>query len=131
MMERGNGSIPDTILPVQFYDRRTSSDTPEKRLIFAVLLDAIRQLRGGDPGTAGEAARWIGEEIEDAPISFGEACEALGLEADVLARGLLTWGGHVGKAGLRARGFAHTQQRVTPTGRLRPFIVAKGVRARA
>ena len=27
---------PDTILPVQFFDRIVSSDMPEKRLIFAV-----------------------------------------------------------------------------------------------
>lgn len=82
-------SVPDVILPVQFYDR--TGDSPEKRLIFAVLLDAIVQLQRGDASGAEAAERWIGGEIDDVPISFSDACEALGFDARSLARGLLAW----------------------------------------
>ena len=37
--------VPDTVLPVQYFTRTVVSDTPEKRLIFAVLMDAIVQLQ--------------------------------------------------------------------------------------
>ncbi len=84
-------SVPDAILPVQFFDRTGVSDTPERRLIFAVLLDAIVQLQRGDPIVALAAERWIGGEIDDVPITFSDACEVLGLEARNLARGILSW----------------------------------------
>ena len=49
---------------------------PEKRLMLAVLLDAIIQLRR--PGSTGaiEAAEWIrGGEATDSPFSFPVVCE--------------------------------------------------------
>jgi hypothetical protein len=82
--------LPDTLLPVQFFDRSRAADSPEKRLIFAVLLDAILELLRGDAKIAVDAERWIRDEVEDVPISFAAACEALGVEAENLARDLLS-----------------------------------------
>lgn len=118
-------SVPDTILPEQFFDPGASAGMPEKRLIFAVLLDAITQLRRGNEIDAGEAARWIGQEGEAAPISFGDVCDALGFEAQGLARELLAWRPQDGD-GMRA--LPRVQQRVATPGRLRPCVVAKGSR---
>ncbi len=112
---------PETILPVQFFDRPGASGSPEKRLLFAVLMDAIAQLRRGDASDGGEAVRWVAGEIDGATISFADACEVLGFEADGLARGLLSWRARVGVAGTRARDFPRGQHRVTPTGRVRPL----------
>jgi hypothetical protein len=118
-MKQSSSDVPDTILPVQFIDRRLVSDTPEKRLIFAVLLDAILQLRRGDGGAL-DAERWIRDETDGAPISFVEACGVLGIEAQNLARGLLSWGAPSGSAlGVPARQLPGTQRRVTPLGRTR------------
>jgi hypothetical protein len=66
-------------------------DMPEKRLMLAVLLDAIIQLRR--PGSTGavEAVEWIRGEAPDAPFSFPVVCEALGLDAAYLTRGVFAW----------------------------------------
>ena len=39
--------VPDALLPEQYFDRLAArtSDTPERRLLFAVLLDAVIQLQ--------------------------------------------------------------------------------------
>jgi hypothetical protein len=126
-MQRTEGSqIPGTILPVQFFDRTAASDTPEKRLIFAVLLDAVMQLRRGDTPVAVEAERWIRDEADDVPVSFPQACEALGLEAQNLARGLLAWRAQSGSVpGASPRDFSKMQRRVAPLGRMR----RRGVRS--
>jgi hypothetical protein len=58
------------------------SDTPEKRLIFAVLMDAIVQLQRSDERSVAEASSWIRDESEDVAVSFSDACEILGLELD-------------------------------------------------
>ena len=112
--------MSDTILPVQFFDRTVVSDTPEKRLIFAVLLDAIVQLRRDD-SAAVDAEHWIRDETDGAPISFAEACEVLGIEAQNFARGLLSWrAAQSGIAlGVPTRQLPGTQRRVTPLGRKR------------
>jgi len=68
------------------------ADMPEKRLMLAVLLDAIIQLRR--PGSTGavEAAAWIaGEHAPDQPFSFRALCEALGLDPTYLTRGVYAW----------------------------------------
>ena len=130
-MHETTSSVPDTILPEQYFDRGASAGTPEKRLIFALLLDAITQLRRGSEPHAGEAARWIGQESADAPISFSDVCEVLGFEAQVLARELLSWRFESGVDGWRDRPLPRVQQRVATPGRLRPGVVGKGVGPRA
>ena len=85
--------VPEALLPEQYFARsavRTSS-TPEKRLMFAVLLDGALQLQSSDPDDAAEAARWISETKDiDAPFSFHSICEALEIEPSSLACGLLS-----------------------------------------
>lgn len=103
--------VPDTILPAQYFTRSGSS-TPEKRLIFAVLMDAVTQLQSGDTEDARDAERWIRGEIADVLISFPSACDALGLEANGLADGLMSWR-------TQFRRVPRIRQRVTPPGRLR------------
>lgn len=78
------------MLPVQFFTRRAFSDTPEKRLIMAVLMDAVEQLRGGDPGSIADAESWIRDEIPNPPIRFAHACEVLGFEPRAFADRLLS-----------------------------------------
>lgn len=78
-------------IPLQEVASRLA-DMPEKRLMLAVLLDAIVQLRR--PGSTGafEAARWIhGEDSEDSAFSFRAVCEALGLDPQYLTRGVFAW----------------------------------------
>ncbi len=123
---RTSCEVPDTLLPVQYFDRTAAADTPEKRLIFAVLLDAILQLRRGGADVAVDAERWIRDEIADVPISFALACEVLGIEAQNLARVLLSWRSESGAApGVPARQLLGSQRRVMPLGRMR----RRGVRA--
>ena len=87
------GSVPDAFLPEQYFDRLSSrtTDTPEKRLMFAILVDAVIQLQRRSTQVALEAERWIRGEDEEEPLfSFQDVCDALGIEAEYLARGLLT-----------------------------------------
>jgi hypothetical protein len=81
----------------------TIHDTPERRLLLAVLLNGMLHLRRGrnDP-TALEAARWIRGELDgaDTPCSFASVCEALDLNPGYLARRLLS-GEHGGGAVLK------------------------------
>ncbi len=120
MSRAPSSEVPDTLLPVQFFTRTILSDTPEKRLIFAVLMDAIVQLQRGDASGVADAEGWIRNEIEGAPITFSAACEVLGIEEQGFCRGLLSWHAKAGLGGgIRVRPIARIQQRVTPSGRLR------------
>jgi hypothetical protein len=85
--------VPETLLPEQYFDRWSAraSESPEKRLMFAVLLDAVIQLQGRNPKDAAEAERWIRDTGEDSPFTFRNICEALGIAPERLAPGLLLW----------------------------------------
>ena len=111
--------VPEAVLPEQYFDRwaARASDTPEKRLMFAVLLDAVIQLQGRNASEAAEVEEWIrGTTGADTPFSFQNICEALGIDATYLARGLLAWRerapGAPYKAPLRQLRTSHTH--VTP-----------------
>ena len=70
----------------------TAADGPEKRLLFAVLLNAILQLRSRHVDDIIEAENWIrANETGDSPFSFDSICEGLSIDSSYLARGLLTW----------------------------------------
>jgi hypothetical protein len=73
------------------------ADMPEKRLMLAVLMDAIVQLRRHGSAGAIEAAAWIrGDGTEGASaFSFTAVCEALGLDPSYLARGVFRWADEV------------------------------------
>lgn len=117
-------SVPDALLPEQYFDRLAArtSDTPERRLLFAVLLDAVIQLQRRNTSGSSEAERWIRNEAEsDSPFAFRNVCEALGIEPGYLARGLLSWRrtlvGNV--PGIPVRQLRTSHRRVTPLGRRR------------
>lgn len=118
-----DGSIPDTLLPDQYFDRLATRpcETPEKRLMFAVLLDAVIQLQRRNSVGGTEAEIWIrGEAGDDGPFAFRNVCEALGLDATYLAHGLLAW--RASPAGTRrvpVRQLRTTHRRVTPAVRRR------------
>ena len=90
-MTKSESELPDTMLPVQFFTRTAILNAPEKRLILAVLMDAVEQLQRGDAQSISDAERWIRDEIEDPPIRFADACEVLGLEASSFAESLMLW----------------------------------------
>jgi hypothetical protein len=88
---------PDTLLPAQFLDtfQRKSHLEPEKRLMMAVLEDAIacyqKYAFARDPrGKAmfRDAEEWIEETGAGWLFSFENVCDVLGLNADYLRRGL-------------------------------------------
>jgi hypothetical protein len=69
------------------------ADMPEKKLMLAVLMDAIVQLRRWGSTGAIEAAAWIRGDGEEppSPFSFAAVCEALALDSSYLARGVFRW----------------------------------------
>ncbi len=82
------GALDD--LPLEHMSRL--ADMPEKRLMLAVLLDAIIQLRRPGSTGAAEAAAWIaGESGPDEPFSYRALCEGLGIDPAYLTRGVYAW----------------------------------------
>jgi hypothetical protein len=116
-------SVPGAILPEQYFDRLAlrASDIPEKRLMFAVLLDAVILLRRRHTPGAAEAERWVrGEDGDDeSPFCFRNVCEALGIDPSYLARGLLTWRVSGLPYGMPVRQLRTSSRRVTPLARRR------------
>jgi hypothetical protein len=92
---------PDTLAPEQFYAtiRRTGFADPERRLMAAVLEDAVSCLSANPRPCAGrkrryfeEAHSWINAtEEQDWIFSFTNVCETLGFEPSFLRRGLNRW----------------------------------------
>src|SRR3954452_21901910 len=81
----------DPLLPTQLDTLSVFTDrAPERRLLAAVLLDAVCQLERPGTTRAAEAERWIrARHAHYTPCSFGMVCAVLGLNADYLARVLL------------------------------------------
>jgi hypothetical protein len=133
--ETGDASIPDVIMPEQYFDRlgMRVSDVPEKRLMFAVLLDAVILLRRRNTNGAADAERWIrGEDAEgDSPFSFDNVCQALGIDPSYLARGLLAWRAQPAAipVGVPVRQLRTSTRRVTPLGQRRLVLPAPRRRA--
>jgi len=89
---------PDVLLPVQYFDllRRKAPIEPERRLMLAVLEDAVKCYRGhvgdakGKPnGEFDEAESWILDPDGDWFFSFENICATLGIDAEYLRSGLL------------------------------------------
>jgi hypothetical protein len=86
------------ILPIQYGEsrRRKLPSEGERKLLFAVLEDAIRTyLRHRDSGAEArnnedyvEAAEWLSSDDESGPFAFVSVCEALGIDADSLRSGI-------------------------------------------
>jgi len=91
---------PDTLLPAQYHEtfKRKSQLEPEKRLMLAVLEDAIacfqkylfaRDTRGR--ALYRDAEEWILEEDSDWLFSFENICEVLGFSPHYVRQGLIRW----------------------------------------
>jgi len=91
---------PDTLLSDQYFEnlRRKTYFEPEKRLMLAVLEDAIRYYQdnlfsrnGKRKRIFNETEEWIVTQDGDGVFSFDHVCETLGLSPAYLRRGLLRW----------------------------------------
>jgi hypothetical protein len=91
---------PDTLLSAQYFDtlRRKTRLEPEKRLMLAVLEDAIISFqdnlfaqRSKNQRLFDEAEQWITTPGGDWMFSFDNVCESLGFNPEYVRRGLLRW----------------------------------------
>ena len=96
----GSIFVPDVITPQQYYDSRhdDSAIAPVKRLMMAVLEDALRCFQNNSDANSGprkrlfaEAEQWLCGEAGDGPFSFDTVCETLGIEPNFLRGGLRDW----------------------------------------
>ena len=88
----------DALLPAQYYDSRSAELSPERRLMLALLIDAVRCYQTGVTSTRGlptrvfaDAKIWIFNGQRDAPFAFEDICDALEIDAGYLRRGLRSW----------------------------------------
>src|SRR5260370_3562309 len=88
-------SIPDTILPSQFFESvGAQTFSNEQRLMLAVLADAINLLRSTDSSSLrrrnsfNEAWSWVFAKRITSSLSFDHLCDALGEDAESLRRRL-------------------------------------------
>jgi hypothetical protein len=112
--------ISSAPLQQQYFARSSPGtvDGPEHRLLFAVLVNAIIQLRSRNAHDVIEAETWIrADEISDSPFSFDSICEVLGIEPRYLARGLLTWSLAHGVRRPPLRQIRASRARIAPTPR--------------
>ena len=90
----------DLIVPSQFFDRIKAerSSQPEKRLMLAVMEDAIATFQKSAPAITRRQRRllketedWIGSGDSSWPFSFENICAALDIEAEYLRGGISRW----------------------------------------
>ena len=91
---------PDTLLSAQYFDtlRRKTLLEPEKRLMLAILEDAINcyqdnlfSRRPKNKRLFEETEEWITTPGGDWIFSFDNVCESLGFNPEYARRGLLRW----------------------------------------
>ena len=90
----------DIIVPSQYFDRirPETSAQPEKRLMLAVMENAIATFQHSIPGATcrqrrllKETEEWVSSDDTSWPCSFENICALLGIDADYLRNGLATW----------------------------------------
>lgn len=90
----------DIIVPSQYFDRIRSEESaqPEKRLILAVMENAIATFQKSIYGATRrqrrllrETEEWIYSDEVSWPFSFENICASLDIEADYLRSGLAEW----------------------------------------
>jgi len=98
--ETSDGGLlqPEIILPVQQLRSGSSADVPEKRLMLAILNDAVRSFqryrfahRNRDRRLFKDADDWLCSTDTDWPFSFERICQVLELDASCLRSGLSQW----------------------------------------
>jgi len=91
---------PEFIVPAQFFAgfRHDASLRPEKRLMLAVLEEAVADFQKYVVASSREGQHlfrelehWFASDDREWPFAFASICDALGLEADWLRRGLALW----------------------------------------
>ncbi len=88
---------PSTVLPWQYFDSRPAELSPEKRLMFAVLIDAVRRLEMGLNAPASRRKTlagiewWVFSARGNQLFSFDNVCPALEIAPHHLRPGLLQW----------------------------------------
>jgi hypothetical protein len=91
---------PDTLLPSQYFAalRRKGAHEPERRLVVAVLQDAVdcfqKHLFARDRRARQlylDAEEWISSDDRSWPFSFENVCDLLQINAEYLRHGLMTW----------------------------------------
>jgi hypothetical protein len=91
---------PDTLLPDQFLDtfRRKSHLEPEKKLMLAVLEDAIASYQkyvlardGKGRMLFRETEEWMLDKNSEWFFSFANVCDSLGFDPEYLRQGILRW----------------------------------------
>lgn len=91
---------PDTLVPAQYFDRMGSDIAfqPEKRLMLAVLEEAIATFQRHVASTTPRSARlvqdveeWTESRDKDWPFSFENICGALDLESEYVRSGMAKW----------------------------------------
>ena len=91
---------PDALIPAQYFEtlRSKTGMEPEKRLMLAVLEDAVRcfqdnVLEQGETKKTffAEVEEWFLNEGDEWAFSFENICDALGLNPRYVRRGLLRW----------------------------------------
>jgi hypothetical protein len=95
-------SQADAALPVQFHNShaKTTTTEPLRRLMVAVLVDAIRcfqtKLKMRQPARRQEFAEvrsWIYSDDDNACFSFRAVCDVLGIDPKVIRKRLAGWEG--------------------------------------
>jgi hypothetical protein len=98
----GNSHVlePDTLLPSQYFDRVVPEPSmqPEKRLMLAVLEDAVATYQRNASATSRrgrrlfkEAEDWVETSGSSWPFAFENVCVALRLEPEFVRAGLRRW----------------------------------------
>ena len=91
---------PDMLLSAQYFEnlRRRTHFEPEKRLMLALLEDAINCYQDNLISRSGKKKRlfedteqWVLRTDGDWIFSFDNVCDALGLNPEYVRRGLLRW----------------------------------------
>lgn len=83
------GRVRDELQPSTFEERTAVRDSPERRLLLAVLADALNvcdrygTARGGEAGRRVlEVERWVASESMETPFAFVRICEALEIDPE-------------------------------------------------
>jgi hypothetical protein len=93
-------SEPQAVLPLQFYGARrgTSEVEPLRRLMVAMLVDAVRcfQTKFETRQSArrqefAEVRSWIFSDADDGPFSLRAVCDALEIDPKAIRNGLARW----------------------------------------
>ena len=91
---------PDTLLPSQYFAilKRKGAHEPERRLVVAVLEDAVdcfqKHIHARDEKARQlfvDAEEWISSEDRSWPFSFENVCDLLQINPQYLRRGLMAW----------------------------------------